>query len=233
MGVVMVQSRLRWVRRLMVGVAVAAVVVVYLLVQVGPGEHSTIWLINEGREYLDQNPEPSGFGDVTLIQGAMQPLERIINPPEPMTAPAAAQAGGDSGARPEPQPQPAKQRADVAAAFTGLFAEVYGRQLKVEADKARRADRQNQLQAWASEFYAADLVARVQATLTPVVTALLAAIGGKTEQAADHATRLAHDHAAQSRADLQTNGGRAVDGWESERATKQAAQAVQILLGAK
>ena len=34
-------------------VAVGIVVVVYLLVQVGPGEESTLWLINEGREYLE------------------------------------------------------------------------------------------------------------------------------------------------------------------------------------
>jgi len=33
--------------------AVAAVVVVYLLVQVGPGTHSTLWLITEGREYIE------------------------------------------------------------------------------------------------------------------------------------------------------------------------------------
>ena len=32
--------------------AVAVVVVVYLLVQSGPGELASIWLINEGREYI-------------------------------------------------------------------------------------------------------------------------------------------------------------------------------------
>ncbi len=33
--------------------AVAVVVVVYLFVQIGPGTHSSIWLINEGREYIE------------------------------------------------------------------------------------------------------------------------------------------------------------------------------------
>ena len=33
--------------------AVAIVVAVYLLVQTGPGEESSIWLINEGREYIE------------------------------------------------------------------------------------------------------------------------------------------------------------------------------------
>src|SRR5574340_1675763 len=33
--------------------AVLVVVAVYLLVQIGPGEHSTLWLITEGREYIE------------------------------------------------------------------------------------------------------------------------------------------------------------------------------------
>lgn len=33
--------------------AVTVVVLVYLLVQVGPGTHESIWLINEGREYIE------------------------------------------------------------------------------------------------------------------------------------------------------------------------------------
>ncbi len=34
-------------------IAVSVVVVVYLFVQYGPGEHSSLWLINEGREYIE------------------------------------------------------------------------------------------------------------------------------------------------------------------------------------
>ena len=37
----------------MLTTAVAVVVVVYLVVQTGPGEQSSIWLINEGREYIE------------------------------------------------------------------------------------------------------------------------------------------------------------------------------------
>ena len=33
--------------------AVALVVVVYLFIQIGPGELKSIWLINEGREYIE------------------------------------------------------------------------------------------------------------------------------------------------------------------------------------
>lgn len=46
--------------------AVAVVVVVYLLVQVGPGEHSTIWLINEGREYIEA-PRWADIGIVACV----------------------------------------------------------------------------------------------------------------------------------------------------------------------
>ena len=33
--------------------AITVVVLVYIFVQIGPAEESTIWLINEGREYLE------------------------------------------------------------------------------------------------------------------------------------------------------------------------------------
>jgi nitric oxide reductase subunit B len=46
--------------------AVAVVVVVYLLIQVGPGEHSTIWLINEGREYIEA-PRWADIGIVVCV----------------------------------------------------------------------------------------------------------------------------------------------------------------------
>jgi nitric oxide reductase subunit B len=46
--------------------AVAVVVVVYLFIQVGPGEHSTIWLINEGREYIEA-PRWADIGIVVCV----------------------------------------------------------------------------------------------------------------------------------------------------------------------
>jgi len=47
-------------------VAVAIVVVVYLLVQTGPGELKTIWLINEGREYIEA-PRWADIGIVVCV----------------------------------------------------------------------------------------------------------------------------------------------------------------------
>ena len=46
--------------------AVAVVVVVYLLVQIGPGDHSTLWLINEGREYIEA-PRWADIGIVACV----------------------------------------------------------------------------------------------------------------------------------------------------------------------
>jgi nitric oxide reductase subunit B len=47
-------------------IAVVIVVLVYLLVQVGPAEMSTIWLINEGREYIEA-PRWADIGIVVAV----------------------------------------------------------------------------------------------------------------------------------------------------------------------
>jgi nitric oxide reductase subunit B len=46
--------------------AVTVVVLVYILIQVGPGKESTIWLINEGREYLEA-PRWADIGIVVVV----------------------------------------------------------------------------------------------------------------------------------------------------------------------
>jgi nitric oxide reductase subunit B len=46
--------------------AVAVVVLVYLFIQVGPGERATIWLINEGREYIEA-PRWADIGIVAVV----------------------------------------------------------------------------------------------------------------------------------------------------------------------
>ncbi len=46
--------------------AVTVVVIVYLVVQIGPGELKSIWLINEGREYIEA-PRWADIGIVTCI----------------------------------------------------------------------------------------------------------------------------------------------------------------------
>ena len=46
--------------------AVAVVVLVYIFIQVGPGTESTIWLINEGREYIEA-PRWADIGIVVVV----------------------------------------------------------------------------------------------------------------------------------------------------------------------
>ncbi len=46
--------------------AVAVVVVVYIFIQIGPGKESTIWLINEGREYIEA-PRWADIGIVVVV----------------------------------------------------------------------------------------------------------------------------------------------------------------------
>ncbi len=91
--------------------------------------------IDEGRDYFGLNPIPGG--DTPLVQGAMVPLERVLEEPEPEPAPAPptppddeedADEEGDEEEVPE----------DVAATFTPLLADAYGRLLRVKADKSRR-----------------------------------------------------------------------------------------------
>ncbi len=46
--------------------AIAVVVLVYIFIQIGPGKESTIWLINEGREYLEA-PRWADIGIVVVV----------------------------------------------------------------------------------------------------------------------------------------------------------------------
>lgn len=48
--------------------AVTVVVLVYILVQIGPADESTIWLINEGREYIEA-PRWADIGIVVVVLG--------------------------------------------------------------------------------------------------------------------------------------------------------------------
>ncbi len=46
--------------------AIAVVVLVYIFIQIGPGKESTIWLINEGREYIEA-PRWADLGIVVVV----------------------------------------------------------------------------------------------------------------------------------------------------------------------
>jgi len=63
--------------------AVTVVVLVYLFVQIGPGEQSSIWLINEGREYI----EAPRWADIGIVVSVLvfflmwpQPSPKAVTP---------------------------------------------------------------------------------------------------------------------------------------------------------
>lgn len=65
-GVPLVGARLANIAFWVLTVAVAIVVVVYLVIQTGPAERSTIWFINEGREYIEA-PRWADIGIVAVV----------------------------------------------------------------------------------------------------------------------------------------------------------------------
>ena len=52
-GTQLVGAKLAMLNFWILTLAVAVVVIVYLVVQIGPGKIESIWLINEGREYIE------------------------------------------------------------------------------------------------------------------------------------------------------------------------------------
>jgi HK97 family phage portal protein len=165
--------------------------------------------VNEAREQLDYNPIEGG--DTPLIQGAMVPLERLLEEPEP--APPASPPKAPPVAPKAPKEPPA----DLAEAFGDLLSGVYERLLRVEADKARRAHNRGQLRQWAGEFYGTEHRAHVAAALLPVLRAVALAGGLDLAKAEAAAAGLAEGHCTGG---LRTVGGEggaeSIDGWAGE-----------------
>lgn len=65
-GTELVGARLANIAFWVLTAAIAVVVLVYLFVQIGPGELATIWLINEGREYIEA-PRWADIGIVAVV----------------------------------------------------------------------------------------------------------------------------------------------------------------------
>jgi HK97 family phage portal protein len=165
---------------------------------------SGIATINEAREHLDYNPIEGG--DTPLVQGAMVPLELALNPPDPATpAPAPKPAGKDEGGGDDDMPE------NLRAVFAPLLANVYDRLLRVEADKARRADNKGVLPRHVANHYTPDVEAHAADQLAPVLSALLLA-SGRPGDPAPLAARLARDHVRRSVDDL-SHGVTALNVW--------------------
>jgi HK97 family phage portal protein len=179
---------------------------------------SGLLMLDEGRELFEYNPLPDGLGQTPIVQGAMAPLERILEEPAPAPA------------RPAPPP-PDEEEDDegedvperLVATFTPLLADAYGRLLRVEADKARRAHNKGKLNYHVAGYYTPDCKEHVAKTIKPILEALLLATGREPGIAGNLAANLAEDHARKSVNDL-AQGLDAVAAWEGDgRAARQAA----------
>ena len=161
--------------------------------------NSAILTVNEGREYFDLNPVEDG--DTPLVQGAMVPLKRVLEePPEP-AAPA-----------PAPKEEPDGDGSAARAAFVPLLAGVYDRLLRVEADKAKRADNKGLLTRHRTEYYGEKTYEQTGAQIAPVLVGFCVAVGHKPDALRAFAYGLANRHNGRSNSEL-AHGISAVDRW--------------------
>ncbi len=121
---------------------------------------------DEGRAYFDLNPYDNGIGSEPLVQGAMTPLERVLEePPEPV-APAPATPAQPAPA--EPAKEDGTPPADLAEAFMPILSDAYARLLRVEGDKAKRAANKGKLAEHVAEFFGAANIEHVAAAIGPI-----------------------------------------------------------------
>lgn len=179
--------------------------------------------INEVRRHENLNPVEDG--DELMIQGAMIPLSRALTEPEPPPVQVVQPP-------PQEEPQNIRERLIAAAdAYTPILAAEYERLLRIEADKAKRADKQGKLTDWATEFYPNHQSA-VRDSICPVISAWQTMVssltpgidpdGILTQSMTANVQSWAASHVDQSLTSLATNGVGACDNW-SERATQTAA----------
>lgn len=185
---------------------------------------SGIMTVNEARAYFDLNPIDGG--DTPLVQGAMVPLERVLEEPmeEPMPEPAPA---------PEPVPEPAPDptdRVEAARVFGRLLEDAIGRLLRVEADKARRAANKGQLAEHCSAYYGAESADHVSGILTPILAGLALALGRPLDGARQQAEEAAARHLDTSRRALLGEGVTALAEWDRKRPQTDAEQILRGVL---
>jgi HK97 family phage portal protein len=170
---------------------------------------SGLLTLDEGREYFDLNPYDKGLGETPIIQGAMVPLERILEEPEPPPAPMPA-------APPPGEPQPPADPEAIRRVFGCLLTDAYARLLRVDADKARRAANKGKLAEHVAEWYAEPAATeRVQATFRDIFVALGFALNWPSHLAGEMAHSAAAQHVDKVCNDLERDGIAAVDAWAS------------------
>jgi len=160
---------------------------------------------DEGREYFDLNPYKDDIGDTPIVQGAMMPLERVLEEPEPEPAPAPKLA----------QPEPAEPAA-IRRVFGGLLTDVYSRLLRVDIDKAKRAANKGKLAQHVTDWYATPAATdRVKGALMDAFGALGFALHWPEGSAERAALAASERHVEKCRRYLTERGAASIDDWAS------------------
>jgi len=151
---------------------------------------------NEGRAYFDLNPDPAG--DVLITQGQMIPLERAIEEPEPPPPPPEPVEPEEEEESEDEEEDTEEMPENIRRPFLAMLEDTYGRLLRVEADKARRAANRGELSRWAEEHYnRKEEVPEVAAFLRPIIEAM-ALLARRKKDAEALAMKLARLHVAAS-----------------------------------
>lgn len=173
--------------------------------------------LDEGREYFDLNPYEGGLGETPLIQGAMMPLERVLEEPEPEPEPQPTDPATDPTEPTDPDEQTTPDPEAIRRVFGCLLVDVYSRLVHVDADKAKRAKNKGRLAEHVAEWYAEpEAVERVKGLLLPTFLAMGIALQWPAVAADEAAQSAAAWHVAKCRREL--SGGYAEDwsAWPGE-----------------
>ncbi len=192
---------------------------------------SGIIKIDEARNHLGYNKLPGGLGDVPMIQGAMVPLDMAQDPPAPPAPPQLPakppQDGGDLQQQKDKTPQDRVMSPQIEGTFSSLLSDAYGRLLRTESDKAKRAEARGETPVFVKTFYDPAGNAYVADTVRPIVMALLLACGKTADTADQFAERFAADH--NRRSVEQINDGTWQREWANGRPNEQAREHLRQL----
>jgi HK97 family phage portal protein len=114
------------------------------------GKQGGWYSTNDIRGKLNENPI-GPEGDIYYEPLNMQPAGTESEPPEPERAPEPIEAESETSGR---MLTCAFDPAPYIDAHLPAMTDAYGRVLRVEADKAERAERRKELEKWAGKFYA-------------------------------------------------------------------------------
>lgn len=181
---------------------------------------SGLLTLDEAREYLDLNPYEGGLGETPLIQGAMMPLERVLEEPEPEPQPTDPATDPTEPTEPDEQTTPDPEA--IRRVFGCLLVDVYSRLVRVTTDKVTRAANKGKLAEHISEWYTGSAKEDAKRALLPTFHALGIALRFPASRADELAQVATDRHCAKLHSELSERGTNAIGGWStwpSEAAT--------------